>query len=57
VPDIPKLLYGNASKRLAKIMILFMKPINNTIAEVLIKEMVKTVYREGNWKKGFMYWT
>jgi serine-type D-Ala-D-Ala carboxypeptidase/endopeptidase (penicillin-binding protein 4) len=56
VPDTIKLLYRKASKRLAKIMILFMKPSNNTIAEVLIKEMGKTVYREGSWKKGFMYW-
>lgn len=52
VPDTAKLLYRHASKRLAEIIIPFMKLSNNTIAEVLIKEMGKTVYGEGSWEKG-----
>ncbi|MCK1996838.1 D-alanyl-D-alanine carboxypeptidase/D-alanyl-D-alanine-endopeptidase [Psychrobacillus psychrodurans] len=53
-PANVKALASRKSMKLKDLMIPFMKLSNNTIAEVLAKEMGKVVHDEGSWKAGLL---
>ncbi|MCC2248380.1 MAG: D-alanyl-D-alanine carboxypeptidase/D-alanyl-D-alanine endopeptidase [Bacillota bacterium] len=51
-PIKSKLLFTHSSMTLAELLIPFMKHSNNSLGEILVKEMGKKVYGEGSWEQG-----
>ncbi|MFC3882157.1 D-alanyl-D-alanine carboxypeptidase/D-alanyl-D-alanine-endopeptidase [Bacillus songklensis] len=51
-PQNAELLYTKESMPLSGILVPYMKFSNNTIAEILVKEMGRVVHNEGSWEKG-----